>query len=128
MSTNTGSGAGAAKRPYEEHAGGSSAGRGVGRPPGAPPTPSMSETLLAIQKQLTMQTDRMKLLADKSDVKAISDKVEALHCVPTSKLQRNARTTFQPSVMSSSLLTCPSFLLLIPSVLFQCKGRRSSSD
>ena len=74
MSANEGSGA--AKCPHEEHAGASGAGRGIGRPPGAPP--SMSETLMAIQKQLTMQTDRMKNLADKSDVKAISDKVEAL--------------------------------------------------
>ena len=64
----------AAKRAHEEHAcpSGAGAGRGTGRPGG------VAEVLAVIQRQLAIQTGQMKLLADKTDVRAIADKVDAL--------------------------------------------------
>ena len=53
-------------------------GRGSGTPTGRPPglPPSIQDTLAAIQAQLTLQTDRMQNLAEKDDVRSLSEKLE----------------------------------------------------
>ena len=52
-------------------------GRGAGRPPGAPPAHSIHETLALIQSQLALQTEKMGKLAEKDDIKGLSDRVGA---------------------------------------------------
>ena len=64
---------GAFKCPHVEQAG---VGRGAGRP--GPPPVSLSDTLAAIQAQLTLQTSQMNKLADKEDVRGLSKKVDSL--------------------------------------------------
>ena len=70
------------------------AGRGSGSnatpppPPGAPSTSESSSVeamLRAIQTQMTLQTNRMGQLAEKSDVRSRADKVEGLSAKVTNQ-------------------------------------------
>ena len=65
------------KRPHDDLAAGSGAGRGGTRAPGAPPN-ALAETLKAIQTQLTLQTAQIGKLADKEDLKGLTNRVSVL--------------------------------------------------